>query len=233
LRLFGFIPARGGSKGIPGKNLRPVAGKPLIAWTIEAALAARRLDRVVVSTDSEEIAEVARACGAEVPFLRPAALATDEASTEIAMLHALDALAKGGYRPDGMVLLQATSPYRRPGRIDEAVALFEREEADSLVSVTPLHAFLWHNPAAPQATYDPVRRPRRQDIPPEEQRYRENGSIYVTRTAVLRETGSRLAGRIVLFAMSEAEGHEIDTWGDLAYLDFVLRDPATVDGEGV
>lgn len=231
MRCLGFIPARGGSKGVPGKNLRAVGGRPLIAWTIEAALAAAALDRVIVSTDSEEIAAVARSHGAEVPFLRPAALADDQATTESAMLHGLDWLAGAGDRPDAIVLLQPTSPYRRPGRIDQAVARFRAEQADSLVGVSPLHVFLWRDGPMPQATYDPRRRPRRQDIPPDQRQYQENGSLYITRTPVLLETGSRLAGRIILFEMAEAERHELDSGSDLAYLDFILRNPALADPE--
>src|SRR4051794_14646197 len=119
------IPARGGSKGIPGKNLRNLGGKPLVAWSIEQALAASAPLRVVISTDSEEIASVARDYGAEVPYLRPAELATDESPTEPTLLHALE------NTPDAadiaaVMLLQPTSPLRRSGSIDLALELFER-----------------------------------------------------------------------------------------------------------
>jgi CMP-N,N'-diacetyllegionaminic acid synthase len=136
MRFIGLIPARGGSKGIPGKNIAPCAGKPLLAWTCEAARASRALGRTILSTDSEEIAAVGRQLGVEVPFLRPAALADDEAPALPVMRHALDWLDAAGDRADALVLLQPTSPLRRGRHIDEATALFEKSGADTVVSVT-------------------------------------------------------------------------------------------------
>lgn len=232
IRYLVVIPARGGSVGIPGKNLLDLAGKPLLAWTIEHALAAATPCRVVVSTDSEEIATVARTYGAEVPVMRPAALAADEAPTEPAVLHALDNLpdlpGAGGADVDHVVLLQATSPLRRPGALDQAVALYERSEADSLLSVVEAAPFLWRaGEGGPAALYDYARRPRRQDLAPGQRLYRENGSIYITRTAILRQTRNRLGGRIVLYPMSEEEGTEIDDPVHWRYLDWLMRDLAS------
>lgn len=118
LETLALIPARGGSKGLPRKNILDLCGKPLIAYTIEAALAARRIGRVVVSTDDPEIAEVARACGAEVPFLRPAELAHDQASVGQAKAHMLERLREQGYQPDALVVLYPTSPFRTPALLD-------------------------------------------------------------------------------------------------------------------
>jgi CMP-N-acetylneuraminic acid synthetase len=135
LRLVGLIPARGGSKGIPRKNLADCAGKPLLAWTCEAALGSRRLARTLLSTDSEEIAAAGRACGVEAPFLRPAAIAADDSSSFDVMRHALDWLRGAGETVDALVLLQPTSPLRTARHIDEAADLFVTRQADCLVSV--------------------------------------------------------------------------------------------------
>lgn len=221
--VVAIIPARGGSKGVPGKNLRPLAGKPLLVWSIEQALACGSVGRVVVSTDSEEIATVARAAGADVPALRPAELATDTAPTEPALLHMLDVLSTGGYRPDATMLLQPTSPLRRPETLDAALRLYESSRADSLLGVIDTHAFFWRE-AGGEATadYDWMKRPRRQDIAPADRKYRETGSVYVTRTELLRTSGNRLGGKIVLFRMREEEGWEIDTEADFLVLEGLM-----------
>lgn len=210
-----LIPARGGSKGIPRKNLMPVAGRPLIVWTIQQALRARTGLRVVVSTEDEEIAQVARAAGADVPFLRPARLAADTTATEPVVEHALAELAAAGDRPDLVVLLQATSPIREESTIDRAVAALRSSGADSLVGVVRQAPFLWWRGDPPRADYLVSARPRRQDLAPDDYRYRETGSLYVTRTEVYEREHNRLGGRIELFEMSEIEGVDIDTDIDL------------------
>ncbi|MGE5490533.1 MAG: cytidylyltransferase domain-containing protein [Actinomycetota bacterium] len=135
-RVLGLIPARGGSKGLPGKNIRPLCGKPLIAWSIEQGRASACVDAVVVSTDSQEIADVARTYGAEVPFLRPAHLAADTSPTIDAVIHALDFLAAEGREFDIVALLETTSPLRDVSDIDEAVAaLVSTPGAESIVGV--------------------------------------------------------------------------------------------------
>lgn len=219
-----LIPARGGSKGIPRKNLLPVAGRPLIVWTIEQALAASADLRVVVSTDDPEIAEVARAAGAEVPFLRPADLAQDTTATEPVVEHAIAQVAAAGNRPDLVVLLQVTSPIREEGTIDRALAQLDREGLDSLVGVVPQAPFLWWAGDPPRADYPVRARPRRQDLAHEDFRYRETGSLYVTRTEIYEEQHNRLGGRIGLFEMSEIEGVDIDTDVDLTITEgFLLQ----------
>jgi N-acylneuraminate cytidylyltransferase len=216
------IPARGGSKGVPQKNIRLLFGKPLIAWTVEQSLAARRVGRVVVSTDDPGIAEVARTHGAPVPFLRPPELAQDSTPTEPVLLHAIAELERSGYLPDAVILLQATSPARRSGAIDAAIERFEREDAESLVSVCENHHFFWKNGQAPEALYDFRNRPRRQDIGEDARWYRENGSIYITRTHVLRAQRNRLGGKITMFLMSQAESWEIDTESDFRVLEALM-----------
>lgn len=136
MRFVGLIPARGGSKSIPGKNIALCAGKPLLAWTCEAALGSRALSRTLLSTDSEDIAALGRRLGVDVPFLRPPELAQDDTSALPVMRHALDWLEAMGDRPDAIVLLQPTSPLRKSRHIDEAAQLFEHSGSDTVVSVT-------------------------------------------------------------------------------------------------
>ena len=205
------IPVRGGSKGIPRKNLRDVGGKPLVVWTIEQALEANDV-RVVVSTEDEEIASVARAAGAEV-IDRPAELAQDTTATEPVIVHAMDYLRdKEGYEPEFVMLLQATSPVRRPGTIDRAIAQARETGVDSLVGTVPQTPFLWwtaRDGHGPTADFEVDHRPR-------QFRSRETGSLYVTKPWVYRERNNRIGGNIGLFVMDEVEGIDIDGPLDLA-----------------
>lgn len=136
-RIVAFIFARGGSKGIPGKNIKKLFGKPLIAWSIEHARAVQRIGRVIVSTDSEEIAEVARDHGAEVPFMRPAELARDDSPEWLAWRHALEFLKHDeGALPEAMVSLPTTSPLRLPEDVENCLDVFERDRPDVVITVT-------------------------------------------------------------------------------------------------
>ncbi|GAA1916849.1 acylneuraminate cytidylyltransferase family protein [Nocardioides hwasunensis] len=209
------IPARGGSKGVPRKNLLDVGGKPLIVWTIEHALAVPELD-VVVSTDDEEIAEVARDAGARVPWLRPDELAQDTTPTEPVVRHAIEQVTAERGRPDSVMLLQATSPVRHDDTLGRALAEFATTGVDSMVGVVEQPPFIWQAGDPPTAAYDVAARPRRQDLTPEARRYRETGSLYVTRTEVYEEHDNRLGGRVGLFVMHEDEGIDIDTELDVA-----------------
>jgi N-acylneuraminate cytidylyltransferase len=134
-RLLAIIPARGGSKRLPGKNKRPLAGKPLVEWTIAAALGSRRVARALVSTDDPEMADLARNAGAEVPFLRPPDLATDTADSVGVARHALEFLAGRGEFYDAIALLQPTSPLRTSAHIDAAVELMKQRQATAVISV--------------------------------------------------------------------------------------------------
>jgi CMP-N,N'-diacetyllegionaminic acid synthase len=223
-----IIPARGGSKGMPGKNLREIGGRPLVAWSILRALEAADVDTVLVSTDDERIARVARDHGAEVPFLRPAELATDEAPTEPVIAHALDWYAARGQAFDTLALLQPTSPLRLAGTIDAAFRQFRDEEADSLLGVVESHHFYWRRDPA-EAFYDYLNRPRRQDIAPSDRRYRETGSIYISTVEAFRRSGNRLSGSIALFLMEEVEGWEIDSETDFAVLEALCARIADAD----
>jgi CMP-N,N'-diacetyllegionaminic acid synthase len=132
---IGIVPARGGSRRLPRKNVRMIAGQPLLAWTAQAARDSK-LDRVILSTDDEEITELGRKCGLEVPFLRPAAIAEDATPMLPVLAHLIDWLEAGGTKPSSIVLLQPTSPLRETRHIDEAIALFEAKKAETVVSVT-------------------------------------------------------------------------------------------------
>jgi CMP-N-acetylneuraminic acid synthetase len=137
-RVLALIPARGGSKGVPRKNVRPLAGRPLVAYAADAARQSGVVDRIVLSTDDEEIASVGRASGIDVPFMRPAAIAADETPMLAVIEHAVAELSAGGWTPDLIVLLQPTSPLRRPEHIRAAVALLRETGADAVVSVVAL-----------------------------------------------------------------------------------------------
>ncbi|WP_065761745.1 cytidylyltransferase domain-containing protein [Pseudomonas defluvii] len=217
-----FIPARGGSKGVPGKNVKLIAGKPLLAWSIEQAKSASLIDKVVVSTDCPEIAACARQYGAEVPFMRPADISGDTATTESAMLHYCEWLSARGEKFDNFLLVQATSPIRAAGRFDEAIRFFEAEQFNSLLTVTPSHRFFWKNPSAPEASYDFMKRPRRQDIPESDRRYMETGSFYITRWDDLVSTRNRLCGKVGMYITPEEESYEIDSLVDFKVCESIM-----------
>jgi CMP-N,N'-diacetyllegionaminic acid synthase len=212
MRIVAVIPARGGSKGIRRKNLMPLAGHPLIFYSIYAALKAKGIDEVFVSTEDEEIAMVSRHLGAEV-ILRPAELAEDTTPTEPVLEHTVEVLEKDGSRVDVVVLLQATSPLRNAEHIDEAIGVFTRHNADSLLAVCRNHGFIWENRNGGFASinYDYRSRPRRQDM----EQFRENGSIYVTKRDILMNEHNRLGGRIEIYEMSENVSIDIDSLDDL------------------
>ena len=188
--VLAVIPARGGSKGIPGKNIKMIAGKPLLAWTIEHALAAKTVDRVVVSTEDKKIAAVARKWGAEV-LERPKALATDRADTLPVLQHALK-----NCPADVLVVLQCTSPIRSKGLVDRCVAKFLKTKADSLGTVLSDRNY----------EYGAVM-PRRQEIAP---RLLDNGNVYVNRADLILKKGDRHGKRFVTLETSRAESFEID-----------------------
>jgi YrbI family 3-deoxy-D-manno-octulosonate 8-phosphate phosphatase len=211
------IPARGGSKGIPGKNLRLVGGVPLVGRAVRAARAASRVDVVVVSTDDPAIAEAARSWGAEVVD-RPADLSGDTASSESAVLHALDHLVGRGHpEPAVCLLVQCTSPFISPADIDGVAGLVLDGHADSAFTAAPSHAFLWRE--GPDTTdgavginHDERHRQRRQDRPPE---LVETGAAYAMATAGLRASGHRFSGRLRAHVVPALHAIEIDEEPDL------------------
>lgn len=222
MTTLAVIPARGGSKGIPRKNLLSVGGKPLIVWTIEQALEVPGMI-VCVSTDDAEIAAVAAKAGAWV-VQRPAELAQDETPTEPVVLHAIEACTAEFGRPERVVLLQATSPVRLPGSIGRALTQFDEEGLDSLVGVVANPPFLWSldgSTAVPHWEWE--NRRRRQDMEPEQLRYRETGSLYVTRPEIYETLNNRMGGKIGLYVMADSEGVDIDTLHDASLAESLLR----------
>ena len=217
-----IIPARGGSKGIPRKNVLPLAGKPLIVHSIDQAKASAHVKAVVVSTDDDEIDGVSERAGAMV-VRRPGEISGDTASSESALIHAIGALrAQGLDLPELVVFLQCTSPVRRSGDIDGAIGRLIDEKADSLLSVSPNHHFLWTEAGgqAQAVNYDYRNRPRRQDMAPQ---YIENGSIYVFRPQGLLDSGNRLSGKVALYKMDEEASIDIDSPLDMELAALILR----------
>jgi YrbI family 3-deoxy-D-manno-octulosonate 8-phosphate phosphatase len=223
-RAIAIIPARGGSKRIPAKNLLPIAGEPLLAHSLRHAREASGVFETWVSTDDDAIAAVARARGARVAP-RPPELADDRATSEAALLHTLDYRRQLGLEdPEIFVFLQATSPIRKPGDIDGAIATFYRENADSVFSACENNRLIWAmTPEGPQSiTYDYHRRQREQDMP---RQMRENGSIYVLKPELLRKTGNRLGGRMAVYEMDYWSSFQIDTPEHIELCDWIMRRP--------
>jgi CMP-N-acetylneuraminic acid synthetase len=203
MRVLGLIPARGGSKSVPRKNIRLLCGKPLLEYTAESALSSHRLSRVILSTDDEEIAKIGRACHLEVPFLRPSELAQDDTPTLPVVHHALKWLIDhkdNNY--DAVCLLQPTNPLRRPEDIDACIDLFEKYNADSVVTILPVPE--QYNPCwvyfrdkagllrLSTGGDEPI--PRRQDLP---SAFHREGSVYVTKREVVIEQNSFYGTRIL------------------------------------
>lgn len=212
--ITALIPARGGSKGIPRKNLVDFCGSPLVAWSIRQAMDSALVTRVVVSSDCPNIGSVATACGAEW-LERPADISGDTATTETAVAHFLQ-----NCRQSLVVLLQPTSPIRQPDDIDNAIDILRRNGADSLFSACEIEGFTWQHddhwrgPVRPN--YDVEQRERRQDR--HERTIEENGSIYVFTPQIFRRTGNRLGGRIAHCLMHRLDSYQIDTPDDLELL---------------
>ncbi|MGX1324290.1 CMP-N,N'-diacetyllegionaminic acid synthase [Bradyrhizobium sp. USDA 377] len=221
-KTLAVIAARGGSKGIPHKNLLDLCGKPLLAWTVEQARAAQGVDVVAVSSDSDRILEAAEAAGA-VGVRRPDDISGDLASSESAWLHALEAVDERMGRFERIVALQATSPIREPGDIEAALATFDREHLDSLLSVCEVEDYFnWRigqNGPEP-INYDYRNRRMRQQI---EKRYLENGSFYVLIPSLLREQSNRLGGKIGFHLMERHKMFQIDRPEDVKLCGAIMR----------
>ncbi len=229
MNVLGLIPARSGSKGIPRKNIAELAGRPLLAYTCEAALNCGRLSRVVLSTDDEEIAQVGRDLGVEVPFLRPPELALDNTPSFAVADHAVDFLIKTDWKPDVLVLLQPTSPLREPRHIEEALLLMERSNADTVVSVVEVpHPFspysvmrledAWLQDFWPEpTTFD---RYNRQNVPV---LFARNGpAILATRVEGMLNRQSLYGSKVAAYVMREEESVDIDEPFHLELAEFLL-----------
>ena len=222
MHTVAIIPARGGSKGLKEKNIYPVARKPLLAWTVLQALASSSIDQVFVSTDDQAIANVAIEYGAEV-IVRPPELAGDKASSESAILHAIGVIERDFQMPiDKVVFLQATSPLRKPDDIDRAVAVFIREGADSLISVTKADDLtLWEsrNGKWTSVNFDYRNRGMRQDRPAQ---FIENGSIYMFKPETLVTFNNRIGEKLSVYEMEFWQTWEIDTLEEIDLIEYYL-----------
>ena len=219
MKFLAIIPARGGSKGVPRKNIRKLGDKPLVCHTIQTAQGSQFLDRIIVSTDDEEIAKIALQCGAEVPYIRPEELARDETATEPVLQHAVDYLNQNeGYVPDYVVLLQPTSPFLDSTTIDNGIGVIQNEEADSLLSVVEDRHFYWKLENEKIIPEYAVRK-RRQDLTT---KYRENGALYITKREILMKKNNRLGGKISYVLMEEIDSIEIDTMFDFWLAEQIL-----------
>ena len=221
MSIIAIIPARGGSKSVPRKNVLDFLGLPLIAHSIIDAKEAQLVDRIYVSTDDGEIAQVSRQYGAEI-IDRPAELAKDTSSSESALIHALSEIETTGIVPELVVFLQCTSPVRTGADIDQAITKLQQENADSLIAVSPTHRFLWKevDGIAESINYDYRHRQRRQDMEPQ---YMENGSMYLFKPWVIKELGNRLGGKVILSVMSEAAIWEIDSILDFKIAEVLFK----------
>ena len=221
--VVALIPARGGSKRVPRKNVRLVGGRPLIAWTIDIAQRCPVLDKVIVSTDDGEIAHIAQQLGALVPFLRPPELSTDDARSVDVMLHALDWLEAHGEYPHWLVLLQPTSPLRAPEDVQGAFELARTMDADAVIGVT-----VWDIPWSHMAF---LRDDGTLSLAEDGERLTSslrglnvviNGAVYVSKVAALRQYRSLFAGQVYGYVVPRERSLDIDTEWDLHIADLIL-----------
>ncbi|RJG23855.1 acylneuraminate cytidylyltransferase family protein [Massilia cavernae] len=228
-RVLALVPARSGSKGLANKNIRPLNGKPLLAWPIEAARASEYVDRVIISTDDVHYAELARAAGADVPFIRPAELASDTAPSIEFILHAIDTLAAGGEHYDYLLLLEPTSPLTEASDIDKALLslVSQRDRADAIVGVS---ALVSTHPSfavgvtqdgliAPYAVASFGRMPRRQDTEP---LFSLDGSLYASTVEALRRERGFCHGRTLPYVTPRHKSFEVDDLLDFICIEAIL-----------
>jgi len=217
--VLGLIPARGGSKEVPGKNIRLLCGKPLLQYTAESALAARLLSRVILSSDDEEVAKVGERCGLQVPFLRPAHLAQDDTPMLPVIQHALNWFELRGERFAAVCLLQPTNPLRRSEDIDGCIEMLQREGADAVVTILPVpHEYNPHwvyfrqeDGSLQISTGESEPIPRRQSLPTA---YHREGSVYVTRSAVVTSGKSLYGNRVLGYLLDSDRSVNIDSLED-------------------
>lgn len=232
MRVLGIIPARGGSKGVNRKNIKPLSGKPLLAYTAESALAAKKLTRTILSTEDAEIADIGKSLGIDVPFMRPAELAEDSTPTFPVILHSVNELEARGEHYDAICLLQPTNPLRRAKDIDKCIDMLETTGADSVISVLPVpHTYnpkwvYWQSPdgemTLSSGDIEPVT--RRQDLP---KAFHREGSIYVTRRSVLTEYGNLYGRDVRGYEIDEGYSINIDTPEDWRRAEDLIKNRVT------
>ena len=219
-KIICIIPARGGSKGIPKKNIINFLGKPLLSHSIKYAQDSSLIHKIYVSTDCNEIAKIASEKNVDI-IKRPDSISDDFASTESAMIHAVESL---NYTPDIIVLIQPTSPLRPKDSLNDALNSYLSNNYDSLLSISPTHRFFWEidkDIAIPKYNFNC--RPRRQDFKKGDMKYVENGSLYITSYENLIKNKNRLGGKIGYVIFDEMYSYEIDSINDLRFLESVAR----------
>ena len=236
-RVLAIVPARKGSKGLPLKNIRPLGGKPLLAWPIAAARASAHVDRTIISTDDQGFADIAVEHGAEAPFLRPEALASDTAPSIDFILHALDTLEADGDVYDYLVLLEPTSPLTEGSDVDAALRALEAADADAIVGVTALET---NHPAFAvrkrgDGRIEPLQpggfaaMPRRQDLEPV---FGLDGSLYISTVEALRRERSFCHARTLGHEMARYKSHEVDDLIDFLCIEAVAANLKILREEG-
>ncbi len=227
--VLAIVPARGGSKGLPRKNVRTVAGKPLVFWPIHAALGSIYIDKVICSTDDKQIAEVARGAGADIPFIRPAGLANDKASSMDVVTHSMDELEKSNLNFDYVVFLEPTSPLTESCDIDSALKVLSmaRYDADSIVGVSKVESthpdydvrIADKGLISPYAAHDFTQMKRRQDT---EELFFLDGSLYISDVSAFRHYNSFYHDRTLAYKMPRWKSFEIDEYVDLVCVEAIL-----------
>jgi len=221
--VIAIIPARGGSKGLPGKNIRPLCGKPLIAHAIDCAKNSKHIDRVIVSTDDAAIADVARKYGAEIPFMRPEYLATDTAQAVDNYIYTINRLAQESNQSiDAFAVLLPTTPLRTSEDVDGAIEMFMAKQADSVISYTPeAHPVRWHKYLDKNKAFVDIfdaTLANRQDL---QTSYYPNGAVYVFRAALIKDR-KYYSDKSYAYVMPRNRSIDIDTLEDFQYAEFLM-----------
>jgi len=222
--MLAIIPARCGSKGLPGKNIRSLCGKPMIAYTIEAALESKYIENVIVSTDCKEIEDVAKKFGAKSHFLRPEELALDNSKAIDNYIYTVDRLNNDfDYNIDNFVVLQPTSPLRTVEDIDGAIDLFQRKDADSVVSYTrELHPIEWHKYLTEEGKFENIFDEKLLNRQAFRKSYYPNGAVFVFKAGLIR-SGSYYSGKSFSMIMPRSRSVDIDTLDDFRYAEFLMK----------
>ncbi len=224
--VYAIIPARGGSKGVPKKNIKNLNGVPLINYSINYAIDSHFVDDIIITTDCNNIKKIVKQSFPELNKItiikRPIELATDEATTESAIEHVLES--KKFKKNDIIILLQPTSPIRPKNSLNEILKKFINQNYDSLLTLSPIHPLTWKiNNNNIECMYDYQNRPRRQDIDPKDYIYDENGSVYIFSVDIFEKKHNRLGGKIGYFIFSEDYGKQIDTHLDFNILESISK----------
>lgn len=220
MNILGVIPARGGSKEIPMKNLVKIHGKPLLYYTVHASVNSSKINKTIVSTDNENIAKYGKKLGAEI-IKRPKNLSGNKIGIEPSITHTLNVLKKQDYVPDLIVVLQNTSPFRNSDDIDKAINVLVQKKLDSVVSVFTSHDLIWSSTKnVSPLNYDVLQRPNRQQM---KNQFIENGAIYVTKYDHFIKNKIRISGKIGLYVMPPEKSLQIDSPLDLQFAELIIR----------